>query len=177
MKLIVAVDRNWGIGWKGKLLAVIPADMQYFRNKTWGKVIVMGRRTFESLPGKQPLPGRTTIVLTANEKSYRHEVIPCCSLDHLFSALSHYAANDIFIIGGQRVYEQCMPYCSEAYVTKIGTAQQADTFFPNLDSRGDWECIEDEPWQLFQEIPFKFTVYRNIKPRIWAKVVLGKPLC
>ena len=64
MQMIAAVDKNWGIGRKGKLLVSIPQDMKLFRNETMGHVIVMGRKTLESFPGKKPLPGRTNIVLT-----------------------------------------------------------------------------------------------------------------
>ena len=67
MNLIVAVDKNWAIGNKGNLLVRIPADQKMFREETMGKVIVMGRKTLESLPGGQPLHGRTNVVLTRNE--------------------------------------------------------------------------------------------------------------
>lgn len=169
MKLIVAVDQNWGIGCNGRLLAVIPADMQYFREKTLGKVVVMGRKTFESLPGKKPLQGRINIVLTRDLGLHYENVILCNSLSQLFSKLSQYASENVFIIGGESVYEQCMPYCSEAYVTKIRNVHNADTCFLNLDNKVRWKCIEDGPWQQHHDVAFKFTIYKNLEQKSWEQ--------
>ena len=66
MNLIAAVDENWGIGYHNRLLVQIPSDQKFFREETMGKILVMGRKTLESLPGGKPLPGRTTFVLTKN---------------------------------------------------------------------------------------------------------------
>ena len=84
MNLIAAVDKNWAIGCKNKLLVSIPADMKFFRETTTGKVVVMGRKTLESFPGGQPLKKRTNIVLTS-DRNYKvkdaivvHTVKSCC---------------------------------------------------------------------------------------------------
>ncbi|EIW19269.1 MULTISPECIES: dihydrofolate reductase [Pelosinus] len=169
MKLIVAVDEQWGIGCKGQLLVTIPADMQHFKEKTKGKVIVMGRETFESLPGSKPLQGRINIVLTKNIKLHWEGVTLCHSLSQLFTALASYRSEDIFIIGGESVYRQCLPYCSEAYVTKISNMHPADTCFPNLDSRPEWQCIEESSVQSYKDSTYRFTTYINLEQRDWRE--------
>ena len=134
MNIIVAVDKNWAIGNKGQLLVAIPADQKMFREETMGKVVVMGRKTLESLPGGQPLHGRTTIVLT-HDKSYKVKGAAVChDLNEALEELKKYPSEDIFICGGQGVYEQFLPYCNVAHVTYIDYAYEADTYFPNLEA-------------------------------------------
>ena len=87
MNLIAAVDLNWGIGYNCELLEKIPEDMKYFKEKTLGKVIVMGRTTFESLPNKKPLEQRINIVLTKNKNYNCEGVILCYSLEELFNRI------------------------------------------------------------------------------------------
>ncbi len=169
MKLIVAVDPQWGIGCNGELLAMIPGDMKYFKEKTIGKVVVMGRGTFESLPGRKPLKDRINIVLTKRGQLDYEGIIICHSLAELFVALSKYKGDDVFIIGGESIYKQCMPYCSEAYITKIGKEYQANKHFPNLDNRQEWKCVEVGSLQSYKDIDFKFTIYKNIDQREWRK--------
>lgn len=138
MKAIVAVDKNWGIGHEGKLLERVPEDMGFLKNITMGKVVVMGRATFESLPGMKPLKGRTNIVLSANRKYDQPGILACRSLEEFFKAASGYPAEDIFVLGGARVYYELLPYCSEAYVTRFENTHPADCFFPDLDSDCTW---------------------------------------
>ena len=133
MKAIVAVDKNWAIGYKGKLLERIPEDMRFLKQITMGKTIVMGRATFESLPGKEPLKGRTNIVLSTNKDYYHPGIIICRSLEELFKVTSKYAAEEIFVLGGAQIYAELLPYCSEVYITKFKNTYPADSFFPNLD--------------------------------------------
>ncbi|WP_235334086.1 dihydrofolate reductase [Pelosinus fermentans] len=167
MKLIVAVDEQWGIGCNGQLLVTIPADMQHFKEKTKGKVVVMGRGTFESLPGQKPLQGRINVVLTKNIKIHWEGVTLCHSLLQLFSSLSLYHSEDIFIIGGESVYRQCLPYCSEAYITKISKVHHADTCFPNLDKQSEWQCIEESSVQSYKDITYRFATYKNLEQKDW----------
>ena len=119
MKAIVAVDLNWGIGYRGNLLQRIPEDMKFFKQMTLGKVVIMGRETFESLPGKEPLKDRINIVLSKDECFTNEKVTICRSLDELFYELKKYNSDDVFVIGGESIYTQLLPYCSEVYVTKI----------------------------------------------------------
>ena len=95
MKLIAAVDKNWAIGNKGQLLVSIPQDQKMFRDETMGKVIVMGRKTLESLPGAQPLYGRTNIVLTTDPDYRVKGASVCGSVEEVMELLRAYHTDDV----------------------------------------------------------------------------------
>lgn len=159
MKAIVAVDRNWGIGFKGALLKRIPEDMKNFKRLTLEKVVVMGRETFESLPGKKPLKDRTNIVLSKSADFEADGTIVCRSLEELFEKLKKYDPNDVFIIGGAQIYRQLLPFCTGAYVTRIDGAYEADSFFPRLDELQEWGLDwQSEPFRC-EDVEYRFTRY------------------
>lgn len=161
MKTIVNVDSNWAIGNGNELLNHIPADMKFFKEKTIGNVVVMGRKTFLSFPGPRALPNRVNIVVTTDESWSAPDVIVCHSLDELFAQLRRYDTNTVYVIGGGSVYEQLLPYCDTAYVTKVDSAKEADTFFPNLDNNSDWELVFAGDEQEHKELKFRFTTYKK----------------
>jgi dihydrofolate reductase len=150
VKAIVAVDKNWGIGCNGELLERIPEDMKFFKAMTTGKIVVMGRETLESLPGKKPLKDRTNIVLSRTMKPGKGPddgqdesskgMILCSSIDELLAELKKYPSEDVFVIGGASVYRQLLPYCSEIYVTKFPNGHTADAYYPNLDEQPEWDA-------------------------------------
>ncbi len=164
MKAIVAVDKNWGIGYRGDLLVKISDDMKFFKQTTVGKVVVMGRETFDSLPGKAPLKDRVNIVLSTRAQFCADGVIICRSLDELGKVLQQYPTEDVFIIGGEQVYRQLLPYCTEAYVTKIENAYQADKFFIDLDREKGWEQVDCSECKRQGLLRYNFTKYVNGKP-------------
>lgn len=139
MNLIVAVDKNWAIGLHNKLLVSIPADMKFFRETTMGKVVVMGRKTLESFPGGQPLKRRTNIVLTSDKNYKVKDAVVVNSVEALLEELRQYNDEDIYVIGGESIYRQLLPYCKVAHITKIDHAYEADTYFPNLDEMPEWK--------------------------------------
>ena len=161
MKAIVAVDNNWGIGCNGKLLKSIPEDMKFFKEMTTGKVVVMGRATLESFPGKNPLKDRINIVLSKNESFNDDRVIICRSIDEVFDKIKKYSADDVFIIGGELVYNQFLPYCKEAYVTKIQNSYSPDKYFTNLDKEKAWKLISESDSKNYDNIQYKFLKYVN----------------
>ena len=162
MNIIVAVDNQWGIGKDGDLLQHISADMKYFRNKTLDNVVVMGRKTLESFPGGKPLSGCMNGVLTTN-KSYKAEgVVLCHDITELSGILKEYSDRDVYVIGGGSVYEQLLPFCKRAYVTKIYNVYPADTTFPNLDEHQGWKLVENGEIQEEDGIKFSFDVYEKI---------------
>lgn len=165
MNLIVAVDKNWSIGNQGQLLVSIPEDKRLFRDETLGKVIVMGRKTLESLPGKQPLYGRVNIVLTKNPDYKVKGAIVCHSLAEVMEELEKYEENDCFIIGGQSLYEQFLPHCNVAHVTYIDYLYSADTHFPNLDKDPEWEMTVESDEQTYFNLCYTYRLYqrKNIK--------------
>ena len=138
MNVIVAVDKNWGIGKDNKLLVSIPSDMKFFREETMNKVVVMGRKTLESFPNGLPLKRRTNIVLTKDRNYKVKDAILVHSVEELMEELKKYDSEDIYVIGGDSIYRQLLPYCDVAHVTKIDYAYEADSYFPNLDEMSDW---------------------------------------
>ena len=126
MQLIAAVDRNWAIGKNNQILVRIPADQKFFREVTTGKVVVMGRKTLESFPNGMPLKNRTNIVLTRNPDYQVKDAIVVHSMDELHEELKKYNSDDVFIIGGEKIYEQMLDECDVAHITKIEFAYDAD---------------------------------------------------
>ncbi len=159
MNAIVAVDLNWGIGCNGELLQRIPEDMKFFKDKTIGKVVVMGRETFKSLPNKAPLKDRVNIVLSRNELFNDDRLIICNSINETLDQLKKYNENDIFIIGGEMIYEQFLSYCKEIYVTKIKNKYLADKYFPNLDEDQNWVMVESSEDKEYRGIGYNFEKY------------------
>lgn len=166
MKAIVVADENWAIGKDGGLLVHLPGDLKYFKEKTMGKTIVMGRATLESLPGGKPLPGRRTIVLSrsgelAERLSGRAQVIS--SKEKLFEELEKTGDTDeVYIAGGQDVYAQFLPCCREVLVTKLEKQfEGADKFFPDLDQQEEWEMAEESRPRQENGVTYRFTVYKR----------------
>ena len=126
MNLIVAVDKNWAIGNKGELLVRIPADHKMFRQETTGKVVVLGRKTMDTFPGGQPLKNRDNIILSRNEAYQQKDAQVVHSVEELLEAVKGYDTKEVYVIGGSSVYEQLLPYCDTAHVTKIDHAYEAD---------------------------------------------------
>ena len=139
MNIIVAVDKNWAIGKENKLLVSIPADMKFFRSTTTGKVVVMGRKTLESFPNGLPLKNRTNIVLTKDKNYKVKDAIIVHSIEEALEELKKYASEDVYVIGGDSIYAQMLPYCDTAHVTKIDFGYEADAWFPNLDENEEWK--------------------------------------
>lgn len=164
MKAIVAVDLNWGIGYNGDLLQFIPEDMKFFKQMTIRNIVIMGRETFESLPSKKPLKDRINIVLSKNESFKNEGLIICRSLDDLFRELKNYNTDNLFVIGGEKVYSQLLPYCTEAYVTKIKNKYVADKYFINLDEDNSWTLQSESEIQKYNDIQFTFNKYINTTP-------------
>ena len=163
MNLIAAVDENWAIGNKNKLLVSIPADMKFFRETTVNKVVVMGRKTLESFPGGQPLKKRTNIVLTRDKNYKVKDAIVVHSVEALLEELKKYDEEDIYVIGGDSIYKQMLPYCKLAHITRIHHAYEADTYFPNLDEMEDWEITGISDEQTYFDLEYEFVRYERLQ--------------
>ncbi len=139
MIAIVAVDKCWAIGNCGKLLFDLPKDRANFRTRTLGGTIIYGRKTLESLPNQRPLPGRRNIVLSRNPEFKVDDAEVAHSIDEL-KRMAQFKSDRTFVIGGEEIYRQLLPYCSHALVTKIfAVAPFAMQFFPeDLDFSPDW---------------------------------------
>lgn len=161
MKLIVAVDKNWGVGNNNKLLVSIPSDMKFFRQETSGKVVVMGRKTLESFPNGMPLKNRTNIVLTSDRSYQVKDAVIVHDIPELLEELKKYPDDQIYVIGGGKVYEELLPYCNLAHVTKIDFAFEADTYFPNLDADEEWEITATSEEQTYFDLEYAFVKYER----------------
>lgn len=158
---IVAVDNDYGIGFKGQLLEHIPEDLKMFKKLTKDNTVIMGNNTWISLPVK-PLPQRTNIVITRNKLEDTDD-IKYMSLDEAKEyALNNEKDEEIFIIGGGMIYKEFLPICDYVFLTKIFTAHEnIDTYFPNLDLMSNWECIEKGEISTYKDISYQFQLYRN----------------
>jgi len=163
MNLIVAVDKNWGIGCENKLLFSIPDDLKNFRKLTKGKVVVMGRRTLESLPGGLPLKDRTNIVLSRDKELQIPGAVVCNSIDNLLDELEKYDDENIFIIGGQTVYEELLDYCNTAYITEINAEFPADAFFPDITKMPNWVRVDESKRKEHEGIRYIFCEYARMQ--------------
>lgn len=162
MNCIAAVDSRWGIGKDNQLLFHIPDDLKYFREKTTNKVVVMGKNTLLSLPNQMPLPNRKNIVLSTSVS--RTDCVTCTDISSLFALLRGFNSDEIFVIGGEDVYKQLLPYCSTAYITKVNKQKAATKFFPNLDLSENWELRYQSDRQRYKDIEFCFCEYSNTSP-------------
>ena len=161
MNLIAAVDKNWAIGLKNKLLVSIPADMKFFRETTTGKVVVMGRKTLESFPNKRPLKNRVNIVLTKDETYQVKDALVVHDMEQLREELAKYPSEDIYVIGGESIYRQLVDECDVAHITKIDYAYEADAYFPNLDEKEEWEITADSEEQTYFDLEYQFLKYEK----------------
>lgn len=132
MNIIALADKNWAIGNNGRLLVDIPEDKKLFRGETYGKVVVMGRKTYEGLPNQSALEGRKNIVLTNNLNYKAKDVLICHSVQEVLEQLKSYDSKDVYIIGGGQIYEQFLPYCDTAHITRVDYKYQADTYITDL---------------------------------------------
>ncbi len=161
MNLIVAVDKNWGIGLKNKLLVSIPEDMKFFRTETTGKVVVMGRKTLETFPGGLPLKNRTNIILTQNPDYQVKGAVVCHSVEEVLKEIQAYPTEDVYIIGGGTIYRQFLPWCNVAHVTHLDHAYEADTWFPDLDEDPEWELTGKSEEKTYFDLEFTFCKYER----------------
>jgi len=159
MNIIVAVDNQWAIGNKGKLLNSIPEDMKFFRETTAGKVVIMGRKTLESFPNGLPLKNRVNIVITSKTDYKVKDALVVSSVEEALREASKYKSEDIFVIGGESIYQQMIKYCDVAHVTKMNYTYEADTWFPDLDKSKDWEVAATSDERTYFDLEYQFVMY------------------
>ncbi len=162
MNMIAAVDRNWAIGRKGRLLVSIPNDLKHFREETMGKVVVLGRKTLQTFPQAMPLSGRTNIILSRNPSFFVKGAQVVHSLDELKLALEPFPSKDIYCIGGESIYRQLLPWCDTAHITRIDHGYEADAYFPNLDREPGWKITADSDEQTYFDMAYTFLMYERV---------------
>jgi dihydrofolate reductase len=157
ISIIVAVSEDWGIGKDNELLWHISEDLKRFKKLTSGNAVIMGKKTWESLP-RRPLPGRKNIVLTDDPNESIENSVTAYSIDDALDKCG--PAEEIFIIGGGSIYRQFMPIADRLFITHVHKKAPADIFFPEID-RSVWEIIEKEEFKTDESnnIPYTYTVY------------------
>jgi dihydrofolate reductase len=137
--LIVAASLNNAIGKDNKLLWHLPADLKYFKNKTWGMPVIMGRKTYEAV-GK-PLPGRMNIVISSDKNLKIENVAVVSAIDAAIKQAEETNCKELFITGGAQVYKDTMNIADKIYLTRIHAELEGDTFFPEINEQ-EWELRE-----------------------------------
>lgn len=154
MNAIACVDNRNGIGRNGKLLFRLSKDMAFFRKMTDGKVVIMGSGTYKAIGG--PLKNRVNIVLSSQN---RGDVINAHSVEEVISLVKHYRSEDVFVIGGQVVYEQLLPHCNTLYITRVSENGNADVFFPEIGK--EWEVIDSSGKSEDSGHEIEFVTYKK----------------
>lgn len=162
VSIIAAISEDYGIGKDNKLLWYIPEDLKRFKKLTYGQCIIMGKKTWESLPRK-PLPGRKNIVLTDDQHETIDSAVTAYSIEDALSKCCE--GEEIFIIGGASIYNQFMPLADTLYITRVHNTAPADTYFPEIDP-AIWESIEAEEHNDNErdQLSYTYTIYRRKKP-------------
>ena len=154
ISIIVAIAENYAIGKKGDLLCHMPADLKHFKEITSGKTVMMGERTFFSLP-KHPLPNRRNIVLTDVQGKTFEGAEAVYSLDEMETKVQ--GEEEAFVIGGGMVYRQMMPRADKLYITHIHNSwEDADTFFPEI-KESEWQLLSAERHEADDKNPYDYT--------------------
>lgn len=154
INLIVAIAENNAIGIAGDLLCHLPNDLKHFKEITTGATVVMGKNTFFSLP-RRPLPNRRNIVLTTDTEFAYENTEVAHSIEQLYTLLND--EEEVFIIGGGKVYEQFINTVDKLYVTHIHhTWEDADTFFPKIDP-DTWQCVSTQRNEADEKNPYPYT--------------------
>ena len=154
ISLVVAVSENNAIGKNNQLLWHLPNDLKFFKNTTWGGVVIMGRKTFESV--NKPLPGRTNIVITKQVNWTSENVIVVNSIEAAIQKAKDLNFKAIFIIGGGEIYKESMSIADKIYLTKVHTTIEGDTFFPEL-QMNQWKMISNKDFSSDEKHAFDYS--------------------
>lgn len=162
IKAIVCVSNNWCIGKNNNLLFHLPKDFEFFKDQTIHEVVLCGRKTLESLPGNRPLKNRSTICLCSEENKRAD-----CFCIHNFEEALKLAqelskTQDIWIIGGQSIYEKFIDFCDMVWVTKVNDEINGDAFFPNLDIKDNFKLVWESDPETDNGYEIKFCQYMRI---------------
>lgn len=161
--IVVAYDRNRVIGINNQLPWRLPADLAHVKRTTMGKVLIMGRKTFDSIG--RALPGRVNIVLT-KDKSWSHEGVQVFHTKEEIIRFAEQSDKECIIFGGQALFEMFMPYVSKIYLTYIDSEFEGDTYFPQVDFEEGWEQLSSVKGPKDEKNPYDyyFQEYRRMTP-------------
>lgn len=160
ISLIAALGNQRQIGKKGKLLWRIPEDMKHLRDLTIGHPIIMGRKTWDSIPEeRRPLPERTNIVITRNPEYTASGAIVTNSLEEALKEARDTGQGEIFIFGGGEIYQLAMPLAVKLYLTLVDSSEEGDTFFPEYEE--EFELINQSNKKTAGDVEYTFSVFKR----------------
>ena len=160
ISLVVAASTNNAIGKDNQLLWHLPNDLKFFKNTTWGMVVVMGRKTFEAV--NKPLPGRINIVITRQVNWTAEGVITATDLNDALKKAAETNCKEIFVIGGGEIYKQSMAICHKIYITRVHATLDGDTFFPEIDE-SNWTLASNEDFEADAKHAYGYSF------QVWVK--------
>ncbi|MCX7696430.1 MAG: dihydrofolate reductase [Bacteroidales bacterium] len=158
---IVAADIAGGIGKDNRLPWHISQDLKKFKTLTLNHFIIMGRKTWESLPRK-PLPGRKHIVLT-RQYIYKEDVLSLGSVEKVLDFVADHVEQLFFVVGGESIYRELLPFCSRIYLTRVFKLFDVDTFFPPLTDTMELKEISSFLYDPISDVYFRFCTYENTR--------------
>ncbi len=154
ISLIVAHDKNRVIGYENKMPWYLPGELQYFKEQTMGKPMIMGRKTYDSIG--RPLPGRKNIVITRNENFHVEGVEVARSLEEALQLAGD--VEEVMIIGGEQIFKVALPIADRLYITHIEHDFNGDTFFPTYGE--EWRLISrSEPVEAPDGYSYTYCIY------------------
>ena len=172
INIIACVGPKWELGYQGNLIYNLPQDKKFFHDMTVNSVCIMGRKTFESFPGKQPLVDRFNVVLT-KDRNFRADFPNVRVVNTIEQAegcaklVSPTYPRGVYVIGGGIIYREMLDRCELAYVTRIlnAPAPHCDTFFPDLGNNDSWNLYEQTPIRVWRGAQYSFCVYSRTKKK------------
>ncbi len=159
ISIIVAVGKNRAIGYENKLLWSLPDDMKFFKEKTTGHTVIMGRNTYLSLP-KGALPNRRNIVITIDKEESFPNCIMVNSIEEAIQQADAHGEN--FVMGGASIYEQFFSIAQKLYYTDVEDSPQADTWFPEV-TDDEWRLVNAVPHAADEKHPVAFTIKEFVR--------------
>ena len=160
ISLVVAASTNNAIGKDNQLLWHLPNDLKFFKNTTWGMVVVMGRKTFEAV--NKPLPGRINIVITRQAGWTAEGTVTATDLNDALKKAGETNCEEIFVIGGGEIYKQSMAICDKIYITRVHATLDGDTFFSEIDE-SNWVLASNEDFEADAKHAYSYSF------QVWVK--------
>ena len=158
MKIILAVDENWGIGKGNEMLFHLSTDLKHFKEETIHNIVIMGRNTYESMGGG--LTDRKNIVLSRNTDYRLDDAKVFNDYKEVLSFVEN-SPKEAYVIGGSQIVDILLPFCNEAIITKIYASRDADTYLHNFDKDNNFEIINKSGTNKENGIKFEYITYRR----------------
>lgn len=164
LSLVAAIGKNRELGYQNDLLWHLRADLQRFKKLTLGHHLIMGRKTFESIGGGRPLPGRTTVVISRSDQVAHPKVLMAKSLDQALNIVRERKESEVFICGGGQIYDLALERADKMYLTHVDYAERADVFFPYYQNLS-WkeQVINEVPADRRNDFISKYVIYDRVR--------------